>query len=72
MVAFRREIIEKKRRVKPPLPDTTIPVYKKVSTSGQSRYLSVTKIIPVDWIIVEVTTVSLENNVLTLRIRKVA
>lgn len=53
-------------------PDSTIPVYKKVSKSGKARYLSVTKLVPEDWIIVEVTTVSLENNILSLRLRKVA
>lgn len=72
MVGLRREVIEAKPRRKPPLPDSTIPVYKKVSTSGKARYLSVTKLIPADWIIVEVTTVSLEHDILTLKIRKVA
>jgi hypothetical protein len=72
MVGLQREIVERKRKVKPLLPDSAIPVYKKVSKSGQSRYLSVTKVVPLDWLIVEVTTVSLEDNILTLKLRKVA
>ena len=48
------------------------PIFRKVAQSGSARYLSVTQQLPKDWRLVELTVVSLKDNICLLQVRKVA
>jgi hypothetical protein len=48
------------------------PIFRRVAHSGSARYLSVTQQIPKDWRMVELTVVSLKDNICLLQVRKVA
>ncbi len=43
-------------------------LYRKIAKSGNSRYLSVGKILPEDWLVVKVSIEKLEDTVCVLRI----
>lgn len=49
----------------------TYPVYKRVSHSGNTAYLTVTRLIPSSWKIVELTATQPVDGVITLKVRKV-
>jgi hypothetical protein len=60
-------------RMTPPVSQVieTVPVYKKISGKKSAHYLSVTKLIPYDWRIVEIIPSQPVNGKMTFQIRKV-
>lgn len=47
-------------------------VCRKIAKPGGSRYLAMTKILPRDWLFVEVKLLSLKDDVAMIRVKKMA
>ncbi|MBA7567278.1 hypothetical protein ES708_08987 [subsurface metagenome] len=58
----------KKAGRKPSLPY----VHRKIAKPGGSRYLAMTKILPNDWLFVEVVLLSLKDDVAKIQVKKLA
>ena len=56
----------------PPMIDKTIPIYRKLLKTGRTHYMAVSKLIPDEWEIVEVSILNDKGDIVTLQVRKVA